>query len=727
MKPLYMFRLLPLLFIPLLIASPAGAQTGTSAWVKTGSNGKLVYTPDTKGNTIPDFSTVGYHSGEKPIPDVPVVKTISPVSGDNLAHIQAAIDDVAALPLKNGFRGALLLKKGTYSISNTLRVSASGIVLRGEGRGAADTRLVATRTAQHTLITVSGAGKPTETAGTRKGITDNYVPIGAKSFNVESAAGFAAGDRIRLVKTPNDAWISLLGMAPYGWTTGAYTMHYFRTITAISGNKVTVDAPVVDPIDKTYGTGAIYKYTWPQQITEVGIENMRIESAYAAEEDENHGWTAITISNTENAWVRGVDAYYFGYGNVGVLGGSLRVTVIDCKMIDPKSQAVGGRKYPFLIDDGQLVLVRNCHARNGRHDYVTGSSTPGPNAFVHNTSELQRADNGPHHRWATGVLYDNVSGNGDLHVQNRKASGSGHGWAGSQCVFWNCTGRKFIVQQAPQHYNWAIGCKGIVTADGNWHDGNPGVWESINTFVSPQSLYEKQLEDRLGNVVPPCEAVAASSNDGNVPANVLDNNLNTRWSARGNGEWIQFCLNDTVAVSRVDIAFYNGNTRKSSFDIWVGLDGQTWTTAVAGRQSSGTSLALESFTFAAKTGRYVRIVGHGNNLNDWNSYTEVAINPSGAALNATSNTPEEKMEVPFRVYPNPFQEDITVSFHLKEGGQTQLGLYDLGGKTINIPIMQYLQAGSHQLTLTCKQVPAGMYVLRMTHKGKTSSRKISKL
>lgn len=733
MKPFYHPRLMPWLFTVMAIAltqPPADAQTGTSSWVKVGSSGKLVYTPDAKGNIIPDFSMTGYKAGEKPIPDVPVVKSISPVTGDNLAHIQAAIDEVAALPLQNGFRGALLLKKGTYSISNTLRINASGIVLRGEGTGTADTRLIATRTAQHTLITVSGGGGPAEITGSRVAITDNYVPIGAKSFNIQSAAGFSAGDRIRLVKTPNNAWITLLGMAPYGWTPAGYTMTYFRTITAISGNRITVDAPVVDPIDASYGTAAVYKYTWPGKIEEVGIEYLRIESAYAAEDDENHGWTAISTKNVENAWVRNVDAYYFGYGNVSVQGGSLRVSVVDCKMIDPKSQSTGGRKYPFLIDDGQLVLIRNCHARNGRHDYVTGSATPGPNAFVYCNSELQRADNGPHHRWATGVLFDNIKGNGDLHVQNRKASGSGHGWAGAQCVFWNCSGRKFIVQQPPQHYNWAIGCKGTVTDDGNWHDGDPGVWESTGNHITIQSLYEKQLQDRLGSVTPTCEPVTASSHDGNVPANVLDNDLNTRWSASGNGQWIQFCLNDTSSVNRVDIAFYNGNTRKSSFDIQLSLDGQSWTNAATGLQSSGNTLSPEPFTFAAQTARYVKIIGHGNSVNAWNSYTEVRINPplppAAAKLNIKNSTPDNASDISLQAYPNPFYNSITVSFHLKKNGHTQLALYDMEGRAISTPVTKYLQAGNHRLTLNSSDAPAGIYVLRVVYDGRVSSRKLYK-
>jgi endoglucanase len=124
---------------------------------------------------------------------------------------------------------------------------------------------------------------------------------------------------------------------------------------------------------------------------------------------------------------------------------------------------------------------------------------------------------------------------------------------------------------------------------------------------------------------PGCEPVTASSNDGNVPANVLDNNLNTRWSASGDGQWIQFCLNTATTVSGVQIAFYSGNTRTSSFDILTGTDGQNWTTAATNVVSSGTSLNLETFTFSPRTAKYVRIVGHGNSANAWNSYTEVKI------------------------------------------------------------------------------------------------------
>lgn len=128
-----------------------------------------------------------------------------------------------------------------------------------------------------------------------------------------------------------------------------------------------------------------------------------------------------------------------------------------------------------------------------------------------------------------------------------------------------------------------------------------------------------------GVVTPACTPASASSDDGNVATNVLDNDLTTRWSASGDGQYIQFCLNTATAVNGLDIAFYNGDTRKASFDILTSTDGSAWTTVAAGLQSSGTTTALETFSFATTTAKYVRILGHGNNVNAWNSITEVKI------------------------------------------------------------------------------------------------------
>src|SRR3989442_1337026 len=122
----------------------------------------------------------------------------------------------------------------------------------------------------------------------------------------------------------------------------------------------------------------------------------------------------------------------------------------------------------------------------------------------------------------------------------------------------------------------------------------------------------------------PAISVVASANDGNLPQNTLDNDLATRWSAQGDGQWIRYDLGALAAIDHVDIAWYLGDTRSSSFDIQVSLDTVTWTKVFSG-QSSGQTLQLESYPFPTTAGRYVRIVGHGNGTSNWNSITEVAI------------------------------------------------------------------------------------------------------
>lgn len=122
----------------------------------------------------------------------------------------------------------------------------------------------------------------------------------------------------------------------------------------------------------------------------------------------------------------------------------------------------------------------------------------------------------------------------------------------------------------------------------------------------------------------PESAVSASANDGNLPANSVDGQLATRWSALGDGQWIQYDLQAQRMVGKVKIAWHNGSSRRSRFDIQVSADGKAFTTVYSG-QSSGTTNARETYDFTDVSARHVRIVGHGNSSNLWNSVTEAEV------------------------------------------------------------------------------------------------------
>jgi hypothetical protein len=473
-------------------------ETWESSFVKA-TNGSLKYTPDDKGNIIPDFSAVGYYKGDKQLPSIPVVSTISPSDNAQQA-IQSAIDELSKKPLDaNGFRGTILLKKGTYEIPATLNIRASGIVLRGEGN---ETKLIATGQAQQQpLISVSGTGNIKEIPGTRVKITDKYVPTGAFSFAVASAAGLKAGDAIVVFRPGTENWIRDLKMdqieardGTKQWQPKEYDLHFERTITAVEGNRITIDNPIVMPMEDQYGGAEIYKYTFDGRINHVGIENIYCESVYANDTAESHSWDAIQYNRVENGWIRNVTARYFAYSCVNLGGQSRFITVKDCVMFDHKSQITGGRRYSFN-NTGQMNLFINCTASDGRHDFVTGARVLGPNVFYNCKATTTHADIGPHHRWAVGTLYDNIVTDGEINVQDRGNWGSGHGWSGVTQVLWNCTAKRVALQNP-----WASGKNYCIGLKGGKYEGRlkgrpDGEWEGQNkNGLQPASLYLAQLK-----------------------------------------------------------------------------------------------------------------------------------------------------------------------------------------------------------------------------------------
>ena len=482
-----------------------------------GKDGKMNYTPDEKGNRMPDFSFCGYMAGEQVIPNATIKVSVPVKTGDATLRIQAALDYIASLPKgKDGLRGAVLLEKGTYTVSGVLKINASGVILRGSGAGKDGTHIFADGLDRMGVIRI--IGKADQIKSGEISIKDIYVPVNAMNVTVANAADFKVGDRVIIHRPSTAKWITDLGtdhfgggVTALGWKPGQREIYWDRKIVGIKGNSISLDAPLTTALDTTYGIATIAKYIWNGRIEQCGVENMSISSSYDANnpKDEYHRWTGISLENVQDAWVRQVVFEHFAGSVVNVQETASRITVEDCKSLNPVSEIGGERRYTFFTA-GQQTLFQRLFSEYGYHDFAVGFCAPGPNAFVQCQSKLPFSFSGTIDSWASGVLFDIVNVDGQaLRFSNRGQDGQGAGWSAANSVFWQCTAAVIECDRPPTAQNWALG---------NWAQfAGEGYWDMSNEQIQPRSLYYAQLKDRLGDEVDsrtfllPVETEASSS------------------------------------------------------------------------------------------------------------------------------------------------------------------------------------------------------------------------
>lgn len=493
-----MARIALVCLIVLSIGRPATAADPAKRFVYLGNENRLVYDRDARLNRIPDFSHAGYGGGAA-IPDAPIRVVVAPQSGDSTNRIQAAVDYVSQLkPDADGIRGAVLLLAGRHEVAGALRLAVSGVVLRGQGK---ETIVVATGTDRRTLIAILGTSDRTVDAKART-VTDKYVPVGADTIQLDSAKGLKAGDCVLIDHRGTKEWIAAVGMDRFpsrdkgsylDWRPNTVNIQWDRVVTRIDGNKVTLDAPLTTALDAAHGSCTLRRYTWPGRARRIGIENLRCESSFDRTRplDEDHAWTGIAVENAEDVWIRQVEFTGFAGSAVAIWETAKRVTVEDCTSSRPVSEIGGHRRHTFSTSGSQTLFLR-CTTDDGRHDFAVGHAAAGPIAFVHCKATNAHRFSGPIGSWASGILYDNVSiDGGGLALTNRETDDQGVGWAAANSVLWQCTAPVVTCRMPPTAQNWAIGVWGQFVGDGHWRQ--------LNEFVKPDSLYEAQLAERLGD------------------------------------------------------------------------------------------------------------------------------------------------------------------------------------------------------------------------------------
>lgn len=465
--------------------------------LKINEKNQIEYEMDRLGNRILDFSYCGYNNSENQIPDVPVKVYVHYTKGEQSERIQRAIDYVSDLkPDKNGVRGAVLIGEGTFTIKNPLRISKSGVVLRGVTPD--KTILVKQGVDRGSAIYIEGE-KDVHVLDSMK-LVSPYIPVNVRTLDIDDASSLKPGDKIMIVRNSTDKWIKSLGcdifgsgISALGWKNGDVNITWNRVVTSVVGNRITIDVPLSMALDKSDSDIDILKYVWDGKVMNSGVENMSIESSFdvSNKKDEDHCWNGVYFNNASDCWARKIVFKHLAGSAVLAQRFTQRITVEDCISKEPVSEIGGMRRQTFLTY-GQQTLFQRCYSENGINDFAVGYAAAGPNAFVQCDTKESLGFSGSLGSWATGLLYDvvNIDGN-NLSFKNLGQDLNGAGWNTANSMFWQCSASE-IECYSPQYdaQNRAYGCWAQFSGDGQW--------EESNNHVHPRSFFYGQLAQRLG-------------------------------------------------------------------------------------------------------------------------------------------------------------------------------------------------------------------------------------
>lgn len=468
---------------------------------------------------LPDFSYAGYHGGEKaiaPTGKIFNVKDFGAVPDDDGDDADAIATTVKAAEANGG--GIVFLPRGRYLVNTTMEkrttihIRSSNIVLRGEGAGKGGTVIFSVQPYGGNFdphdpnrlhlgdnLFYFHSAIEEKSLNNRSTLCRVTADAGRETFSltVDDPTGLKAGAQVLLYAKNPDIFKALL--APYEidpkWTTitknGAYTVEIHR-IKAIDGKRVTFAEPIRYDISHRDG----WELRDFQPIREIGVEDICfMGNAYHRykhhrSDYDDSGWSFIKMKGVTDSWVR-------------------RCTFINCSQT-------------LYVSLSSYVSLLNIIVAGNKGHHIPRSVFFNYGLFGGLILDRADYDHGPSVSWGSvGTVFwrcrsmgaiDSHSGRPYVSLFDNVAGGVISSSGGLRdypqhlryLVIWNYEN---LATKTVEYDFWVKGknnmfVKPIVTGfhgtPARFNEANLEVLESPGRPVKPESLFEAQLQLRLG-------------------------------------------------------------------------------------------------------------------------------------------------------------------------------------------------------------------------------------
>ena len=485
-------------------------------------------------DVLTDYSYAGYEHGEKAIPDVagPIFKVtdFGAVPDDGNSDEDAIRKAVAAAEQAGG--GVVLFPAGKFLIwadrnkEDVIRISKSGVLIRGAGCGKGGTVIRAIHSGYRTgpypvpkgtkdadgkddwskipyFFMFEGIEVGKKEAGKSVAVT-GAVKRGSFAVPVKSTEGYKVGDWVVLkAGTPKLDAELMAGLQPDPtWTRiikDGSSINELHQVSEVQGESLILKEPVLVNLGADFEA----KVSPVKLIEQVGVEDMALQGGWrgafvhhrSALDDE--GWDGIQFKGVANGWVR---RCAFLNVNTGVY---LRDSVV-CSILENRFAGTKGHYDVAIRSNCSFNMMGLTEETSSpQHGASTGNRSAGTVVWRWLMSKASTVDshgNGPY-----ATLIDRVDGGTMTRSGGPAPSFPNHmRWM----VFWN-----FFYdsddEQPINFWNYEKGKEakfvkplfvGLHGKPVKLKEDTVGANEAPGSPVSPESLYEAQLTLRLGKL-----------------------------------------------------------------------------------------------------------------------------------------------------------------------------------------------------------------------------------